>query len=71
MRYDWLTEPAKKKSGRMVIYICGRCGSYDVEAEALALWDVETQSWKLESVISNEGWCDECYDNIHIVKKEI
>jgi hypothetical protein len=44
--------------------VCGTCGSVEVWVDALAEWDVDTQSWELGSTFDN-SWCRDCDGQHH------
>lgn len=40
--------------------VCERCGSQEVVADAYAVWDVESQSWELQSTFDKGSYCSNC-----------
>ena len=50
--------------------VCGTCGSVDVWVDAMAEWDVETQSWELGSTF-DYSWCRDCVGETNIINQEI
>ena len=49
--------------------VCGTCGSVEVWIDALAEWDVDTQSWELGSTFDN-SWCRDCDAETYIINRE-
>ena len=49
--------------------VCEKCGSDDVFIDALAEWDVDTQSWELGTAFDN-SWCRDCDDETYIINRE-
>lgn len=54
----------------MRIKVCENCGSDDVWADALAVWNPETDEWELGNVFDYEH-CNECDGETHIIDKEV
>lgn len=40
-------------------YVCKTCRSEDVGRDAWAQWDVESQQWQIQNVMS-QGFCFKC-----------
>lgn len=54
-----------------VKYVCSHCGSSNVETEAYAQWDIETQQWLVSEIREDGGhtdYCITCGEN-HVVEE--
>ena len=49
--------------------VCGTCGSVEVWIDALAEWDVDTQSWELCATY-DASWCAVCDAETYIINRE-
>ena len=50
--------------------VCGTCGSVEVWVDALAEWDVDTQSWELGTTFGDNSWCRDCDAETYIINRE-
>lgn len=49
-----------KRKPKRVKMICGHCGGENVQADAYAHWNVETQQWELTNTFDKGAICDDC-----------
>ena len=40
--------------------VCAECGAHDIEAHALARWNLARQSWEISDVPAHYGSCSAC-----------
>lgn len=45
---------------------CDKCGSSDIQSEAMVQWDTEQQEWKLLTVSENYCVCCRCGRDVQI-----
>jgi hypothetical protein len=64
-----MTTNTTTKSPR-VIFVCGKCGSEDVFADAWASWNPEEQKWQLEQTF-DAGYCNNCQGECSQWQKDI
>lgn len=50
--------------------VCEKCGSVEVWMDAMAEWDVDTQSWELGSNFVDYSWCRDCDAETNIINQE-
>jgi hypothetical protein len=50
--------------------VCETCGSVEVWVDALAEWDVDTQSWELGTTFGDNSWCRDCDAETYIINRE-
>ena len=53
-----------------VAKVCNICGSNEVTADGIAVWDVLKQEWVLSSLLGNED-CNECCGETTIINKPL
>jgi hypothetical protein len=41
-------------------YICGSCGSDDIEFNTWSSWCIDIQEWDHEEVLDDDCWCLDC-----------
>lgn len=46
--------------------VCATCGSENVQADAFASWNFETQSWEIAQTFDKGSYCDDCDGECHI-----
>ena len=53
--------------------VCEKCGSEDVQIDACAEWDFDSQSWELQSNyhFSWFSWCRDCDAETDIIDQEV
>ena len=61
---DQLAKAARKALalavGPLMQPVCNTCGGTDVQVDAWASWDVDTQRWELHSTYEANAFCAEC-----------
>lgn len=40
--------------------LCGKCGSSQVQADATASWNMDTQAWEVAFIGDKGATCEEC-----------
>ena len=40
-------------------FVCSFCGSESVKLDAWAVWDIDSQSWRVSETF-DAAWCDNC-----------
>lgn len=41
-------------------YVCSECGSDNVTADGVCVWDSTKQEWALEAMYDDDGHCNDC-----------
>lgn len=61
----WNDKPQKK-----IMIVCSECGSHDVQRDAFAEWDYDTQQWVVGPVF-DQGYCENCQGEASLDEIEV
>ncbi len=52
-------------------YVCSKCGSDEISADAYAAWNVDEQEWEVQNVMDKGHYCAQCDGECRIERRVI